>query len=345
MDTKNEVTIYDIASKLSLSPATVSRALNNSKLVNKQTLRKVQLLAESLNYRQNNFASNLRKQKTNTIGVILHELNSNFITSVLAGIEKVTAKAGFDIIITHSSENKEKEIANASNLFHKRVDGVIASLSFTTKDLKHFEQFKSKGIPVIFFDRVDEESNYPKVIIDNFSSGYRATQHLIDQGCQRIAMVTSNLSRNVYMKRHSGYVKALKDNKLNYEKELVFIKDLSEQSAIKVAKEIVKMKPMPDGMFVTNDFSCAVCMSTLKKSGIKIPEDIAVVGFNNDAIGKLIEPQLTTINYPGREIGEIAARIIINHLKEVTDIKLTNTFIINSELIIRESSLKKSKDN
>ncbi len=336
-----EITIYDIAKELKLSPATVSRGLKSSKVISKLTVKRILDKAEELGYRHNNFASNLRKQKSHTIGVLLHELNSNFITSVLSGIEKITTEAGYDIIIAHSGESYEKEVANALNLFHKRVDGVIASLSFTTKNLDHFKLFFEKNIPVVFFDRVDENSERTHVIIDNYKCGYIATQHLIEQGCKRVAMLTANLKRNVYAQRHRGYTDALFDAGMEYNKNLVLVKDLSEQSALEAAHEILKMKPLPDGLFVTNDFKAAVCMQELKRHGIKVPDDIAIVGFNNDAISKIIDPQLSTINYPGRDMGEITARNLINHLKGVGNIATTNRIIVKSELIIRESSRRK----
>ncbi len=336
-----EITIYDIAKELKISAATVSRALKNSKLISKGTTKRIMDKAEELGYRHNSFASNLRKQKSHTIGVLLHELNSNFITSVLAGIEKVTTQAGYDIIIAHSAEDYLKEVANATNLFHKRVDGVIASLSFNTKNLDHFRLFSEKKIPVIFFDRVDENSEQTHVIIDNYRSGYLATQHLIEQQCRNIAMLTASLARNVYAQRHRGYTDALFDAGMKYNKNMVLVKDLSEQSALDAAHEILKMKPLPDGLFVTNDFIAAVCMQELKRHGIRVPEDIAIVGFNNDAISKIIEPQLTTINYPGRDMGEITARSLISHLKGTGSINATNRIIVKSELIIRESSVRK----
>lgn len=341
MKPKKEITIYDIAQKLELSSATVSRALQDHPTINKNTRKRIQEAAKELGYRHNSFASSLRKQKSHTIGVLLHELNSNFITSVLAGIEKVTTEAGYDIIITHSGESYEKEMANAMNLFHKRVDGVIASLSFTTKNLDHFQQFFEKNIPVIFFDRVDETSEKTHVIIDNYKCGYIATQHLIEQGCKRIVMLTATLKRNVYAQRHRGYTDALYDAGIEYDRNLVLIKDLSEQSAFEGAHEILKMKPMPDGLFCTNDFKAAVCMQELKRHGVKVPEDIAIVGFNNDSISKILDPQLSTINYPGKDMGEITARNLINHLKGVGNIAATNRIIVKSELIIRESSVRK----
>jgi LacI family transcriptional regulator len=336
-----EITIYDIATALNISIATVSRALKDDPVVNKKTRKKVFDLAEELGYRTNHFARNLRQNQTNTIGIIVHELSSNFITSVLAGVEKVTAEAGYDLIITHSSESYTKEIANAKNLFHKRVDGLIASLAFDTPDLNHFNPYIDKGVPVMFVDRVEQDGNNTVVIIDNAKCGYQATAHLIEQGFKRIAHITSSLKRNVYSQRYKGYRDALSENGIPLNEKLLFVKDLSEKSGVEAALEILKMKPLPDGAFITNDFVAAVCMRTLKEHGIKIPADIAVVGFNNDAIGKLIEPTLTTINYPGKEMGEIAARNLVNHLKGVSDMHQTNTIIVRTELIIRNSSLKK----
>jgi LacI family transcriptional regulator len=341
MKAKKDITIYDIAQKVALSSATVSRALQDHPAINKNTRKKIQEAAKELGYRHNTFASSLRKQKTHTIGVLLHELNSNFITSVLSGIEKITTEAGYDIIIAHSGESYEKEVANANNLFHKRVDGIIASLSFTSKNLDHFQQFVEKNIPVIFFDRVDENSEKTHVIIDNYKCGYVATQHLLEQGCKKIVLLTANLKRNVYAQRHRGYTDALYDANVEYNKDRVLVKDLSEKSAIEAAHEILQMKPLPDGLFVTNDFKAAVCMQELKRHGIKVPDDIAIVGFNNDAISKIIDPQLTTINYPGQDMGEVAARNLINHLKGESNLSTTNRIIIKSELIVRESSIKK----
>ncbi|HYE54226.1 MAG TPA: LacI family DNA-binding transcriptional regulator [Chitinophagaceae bacterium] len=341
MSTDKEVTIYDIAKKLNVSPATVSRGIKDHPSISKKTKKRIFDMAKELGYRSNHFARSLRQNQTNTIGVLVHELNSSFITSVLAGIEKVATEAGYDLIIAHSSENMAKEAANARNLFHKRVDGLIASLSFDTTDLSHFQPFVDKGIPLIFFDRVEQDGKSPIVIIDNVKCGYVATNHLIEQGCKKIVHVTSSLKRNVYADRFKGYKDALYDNGIKLDESLVLINDLSEKAGIEAAMKIMKMKPLPDGAFITNDFVAAVCMRTLKEHGVSIPGDIAVVGFNNDAISKLIDPPLTTINYPGKDIGETAARNLVNHLKGVSNINQTNTIIIRSELIIRKSSMRK----
>lgn len=340
MKQQKEVTIHDIAKELELSSATVSRALQNNPTITKKTRTRVQEAARKLGYRHNIFASSLRKQQTNTIGVIVHELRSNFITSVLSGIEKVTSETGYDLIIAHSSESFKKEAGNAANLFHKRVDGLIASLAFDTIGLDHYALFRDRDIPIVFFDRVEEQSESTKVIIDNYKCGYEATKHLIEQGCKRIVLVTASLERNVYAQRFKGYKDALSDNNLPFNNQHLLIKDLSEQCGMEAAQQILNMDPLPDGAFITNDFSAAVCMQQLKEHGVRIPEDIAVVGFNNDTIGRIIEPQLTTIDYRGGDMGEIAARSLTNHLQGISNIRHTNTIVIRSDLIIRKSSLR-----
>lgn len=341
MKNNKEATIYDIARKLNVSPATVSRSLNNHPAVNKKTKKKIEETARAMGYRSNMFASNLRTQRTHTLGVIVPKLNSNFVSSVLAGIEKVANKSGYNLIISQSQESEKKEIANAATMFNSRVDGLIVSLAFDTKSLSHFEPFFKKDIPVVFFDRVSYDKPGANVVIDNFKAGYDATAHLITQGCKRIAHITGNLSRNVYADRLKGYRAALAEKGIAFHKKKLIINNLDEQSAINAAHQILAMKPLPDGIFITNDNCAAICMQVLKESGYRIPEDVAIVGFNNDLITRVIEPNITTINYPGQEMGEIVAHHIVNHLEGIAPLTITNTIIIKSELIVRGSSLRK----
>jgi len=337
---QKEITIYDLARELQLSPATVSRGLKNHHAINTNTRKRIIDKAEELGYRSNNFASNLRKQKTQTIGVLVHQLNSNFIASVLAGIEKVTASVNYDIIIAHSSESGKKEIANANNLFHKRVDGLIVSLASDTTDLSHFQQFFKRNIPVVFFDRVEEGSRGTKIIIDNHKAAYQATTHLIQQGCKRIVHITSNQKRNVYANRFAGYKDALKNFNIPFDERNVFIGALDKESTIDIAKQIAQMKPLPDGIFAINDLSAALCVQVFKEYGIRVPEDIAVVGFNNDTVGTITFPQLTTVNYPAVKMGEAAATALFNQLLHSDDNNQDGNIVLEAELIVRDSSAK-----
>lgn len=335
---KKEVTIYDLARELNVSATTVSRALSNHPAVNKDTRKKIFNKANELGYRTNLLATNLRKQCTNTIGVIVPRLNSSFMSSAIAGIEKVANEAGYNLIISQSLETVRKEAENAKTMFNNRVDGLLVSLAYDTENIDHFEAFINKDIPLIFFDRVFDNKNCTSIVIDNVKAGYIATKHLTEQGCRNIVHITGNLRRNVYADRLKGYRYALIDQEIDYKDNLVFETNLSEEAGMKAVERILKMGPLPDGIFVANDMCAVSCMKALKKSGIKIPRDIAIVGFNNDPISSVIEPNLSTIDYPGYEMGETTARNLINCLKSGTAINSANTVILRSELVVRESS-------
>ncbi len=342
---EKEITIYDLAKKLNLSIATVSRALKDDPVVSKKTKKKIADLAEQMGYRSNHFARNLRNQRTNTIGVIVPRLDSYFMATVISGIENIANNEGYNLIISQSSESFDKEIECAKTMFNNRVDGLLVSLAYDTEDLNHFDLFFKRQIPLIFFDRVMDHENCPNILIDNRRAAYEVTQHLINQGCQRIIHITTTPKRNVYVDRLLGYKHALADNNLPFEDDFIIISNLSQEAGELAAKKVLQMKPLPDAIFVAND-NCAVgCMLALKQAGIKIPEDIAFAGFNNDPVSKVIEPNLTTINYRGYEMGQAAAHNLINHLNETATIRSTNTILLRSELIVRDSSTKKKSNS
>lgn len=342
MEKVKEVTIYDIARRLKISPTTVSRGLQDHPRISKKTKKKIFDLANEIGYRTNHFARNLRNQKTNTIGVIVPRLNSHFMSSIISGIEQVANDQGYSLLISQSSEAAEKEAASAKTMFNSRVDGLLVSLAYDTGELSHFDSFFKKNIPVIFFDRVMEQENSTSILIDNRQAGYNATKHLIEQGCTRIVHITAMPKQNVYADRLKGYRQALSEAKIRFRESNVLVTNLSQEAGAEAAETILKMKPLPDGVFVAND-SCAVgCMLALKGAGIRIPEDIAFVGFNNDPVSKVIEPNLTTVNYSGNEMGQVAARHLIDHLNGTSPIGKTNTIVLRSELIVRPSSLKKT---
>ena len=341
MSNEREVTIYDIARELNISATTVSRGLQDHPTISKKTKKKIFDLAEQLGYRSNHFARSLRNQKTNTFGIIVPRLNSHFMSSIIAGIENAANEQGYSLLIAQSSESSVKEASSARTMFDSRVDGLLVSLAVDTADLSHFNHFFKKNIPVIFFDRVMQHENSVNILIDNRQAAYNATRHLIDQGCRKIMHITAPTLQNVYKDRLKGYKEALGEHKIRFREEYVVITDLSQEAGAEVAKTMLKMKTLPDGVFAAND-SCAVgCMLALKDQGIRIPQDIAFVGFNNDPVTKVIEPHLTTINYSGYEMGQVAARHLINHVRDVSFVSSTNTIILRSELIVRASSLKK----
>jgi LacI family transcriptional regulator len=339
MTEEKEVTIYDIARKLDLSPATVSRGLQDHPAIKKDTRKRIKETALKMGYQNNLFARNLRSKKTNTIGIIIPRFDSYFMSTVIAGMEKVANDRGYNLIISQSQETVEKEIASANTMYNSRVDGLLVSLAYDTENIEHFDSLLKKNIPIIFFDRVLEHPKCTNIIIDNTKAGYDAALHLLSQGCKHLVYVGGNLKRNVYSERLKGFKLALLENGLPFADSQVIINNLNEDAGVDVARTILKMKPRPDGIFAANDTSAVACIQELKAAGVQIPQEIAVVGFNNDPISHIIEPNLTTVNYPGREMGEIAATTVINAINNLPASSL-NTLVLRHQLIVRESSLR-----
>src|SRR6186713_892446 len=244
MDNSKDVTIYDIAKNLDVSPSTVSRALNDDPTVSKKTRKKIFETAAQMGYRSNPYAKNLRQQQSLTIGVIVYELNNSFITSVLSGIEKLANEAGYGIIIMDSAQRAGKEVANAQSLFHRRVDGVIAFLAPDTKQLDHFHPFIDKNIPVVFLDHAGHAPGTTSVVIDNAACGHMATMHLIAQGCRRIAHLTSTLDHGIYALRYNGYLAALKEAHLPFERSMLITTPPTEEDSQAAALALMALNPM-----------------------------------------------------------------------------------------------------
>jgi LacI family transcriptional regulator len=340
MNNQKEITIYDIAKKLDLSPATVSRGLKDHPAIKKDTRKRIKDAAFKMGYQHNMFARNLRAKSTNTIGIIIPRLNSYFMSCVISGMERIANDRGYNLIISQSQETFEKEIASVNTMFNSRVDGLLVSLAYNTENIAHFDALFKKKIPVIFFDRVAQHAKSTTIVIDNVKAGYDATTHLIEQGCKRIVYIGGNLKRNVYADRLKGYKLALLEHNIAFDEDLVIINNLTEQGGIEASQKILQMPLRPDGIFAANDVSAVACLLALKESGIRVPEEIAIVGFNNDPISHIVEPNLTTINYPGLEMGEIAANTLIDTINNLPTANL-NTIVLRHELIPRRSSLRK----
>ncbi len=340
MNLKKEVTIYDLAEALNISASTVSRGLKNNPLIKEETRTRILKMAKKMGYQQNTFASNLRKNRSNNVGVVVPRLDSYFMSKVISGIEKIANQKGYNLIINQSEESYEKEITCIQTMFNSRVDGLLISLASNTPDVDHLDIIKNKGIPLVFFDRVENQAHSVTILIDNFQAAYEATLHLIDSGCKRIMHIGGNLKRSVYSDRYQGYRRALKDRNLDYSKELLFTHKLNEDTGSQAVERIMKMQNRPDGIFAANDTTAVSVICNLKMNGIKIPEDIAIVGFNNDPISRVVDPNLTTINYPGTEMGELAASTLINQIENKHSADDLKSIFLKHKLIIRNSSQK-----
>jgi LacI family transcriptional regulator len=343
MKSNKEVTIYDVAKALNISPSTVSRGLKDHPHIRKETKRRILITAREMGYQHNKFASNLRQNKSNTIGVIVPRLNSYFQATAIAGIEKITSQYGYNLIISQSQESAKKEISGISTLYNNRVDGLLVSLSYESKNLDPFNIFFNKDIPVVFFDRVFTCPGCTSIVINNYRAGYEVTSHLISQGCKRIVHLGGSLLLNLYADRFGGYKQALKDNGLKFDQDLVIFSALDEKAGIEAARRILRMDKRPDGVFTANDTSAVATICELQLAGIDIPDEIAVAGFNNEPISRVIQPNLTTVHYPAQEIGEIAASTLINKLNKSQSTNLS-TVVLEHTLIIRQSSIRKKKE-
>ncbi len=335
---KKEVTIYDIAAQLNVSAATVSRALRDDPAVSAPTKKKIFDLAEAHGYQANLFARNLRQQQTRTIGVIVPRLNSYFMATVISGIEHLANEAGYNLLISQSSELPEQENAIVKTMFNNRVDGLLVSLAYPTADLQHFKRFFQKHIPVIFFDRTLENNIFTNIRIDNQQAGYDATRHLLELGRRRILHVSVSHTHNIYRDRFNGYAQALQEFHIPLDRNYLYLDDLSLEAGARAARHALELPERPDGIFVANDNCAAGCMMALKKAGIRIPEDIALVGFNDDPVCQIVEPNLTSIHYPAYEMGKMAAHHLFRQLAADEAVGTVEVVGLKSELVVRGSS-------
>lgn len=343
MEENKDVTIYDIAERLKLATSTISRALKDHPSISEKTIKKVKMVAEEMGYVPNSLAAGLRGNKTQTIGVLIPTVTQPFLSSLISGIEITAQKSGYNVIIMQSNDSYEAEVSMAKSLYSSRVSGVICSLAMKTTDTSHFQQFVANNIPLVFVDRVPKNFNTFRVIIDNYSAGYKATKHLIEQGCTRIAHLTAGSEfGNLYSERRRGYIDALKEHNLPVDEELIVdLKSVTYKDGVKASNKLLDLNPIPDGIFASGDIIAVSAVQTAKKRGLKIPQDIAVIGFNNDPISEIIDPNISTISHPASKMGKASAEIILKNIKstkkkdEVKEITFLNT---ETEVLVRESS-------
>jgi LacI family transcriptional regulator len=340
-----QVTIKDIARELGISPSTVSRALKDHPDISPETKRAVNELAEKLNYQPNIVALNLRQSKTNTIGVIIPEIVHFFFSTIIKGIDDVAYSAGYNVILAQSNESLEREKTDLKALFNSRVDGMLMSLSRETTNFEHIESILAKGVPVVFFDRVFNNPSLSTVVVDDYEGAKEATLHLIEQGCKRIAHIEGPPNLAISKQRLKGYEDALKQHKMPLSDELVVACPFGSIEEGRAATEkLLMLKTPPDGIFASNDPAAIGSMQAIKEKGLKIPKDVAVVGFSNWLFSSMLEPPLSSVDQPGFEMGQEAAKLLIRHIemKEKNDAEPpAETKVLKTRLIVRESSLKK----
>ena len=333
-----EITIHHLASELKISASTVSRALNNNLRISEKTRQLVRLKAIELGYRPNVLAANLRSKKTNTIGVVVPRIDRFFFSSAISGIEDYAWTKGFNVIISQSNDLLMKEINCVQTLFNNRVDGIIISISMQTNEDKHFRLFSDKNIPIIFFDRFSPSIECDRIVIDDFNTGYKITSHLIERGCKRIAHIAGPELLNIYKDRKDGYLKAIKEAGLPLLEGYLEITGLTKEEGKKAFSRLMSLQIPPNGVFCGNDITALSALEYCRNNNLKVPNDVALVGFSNEPFSAVVTPSLSTVEQPGYEMGFQAAQKIIHRIENSNSLIPLVNIVLPTTLIIRESS-------
>lgn len=334
---RHQTTIVDLARDLGISKSTVSRALRDQPDIHPGTRKAVLDLAQSLDYQPNLMAYGLVKSRSNVIGMIVPEFYHYFFPNVIVGAQEVLQRAGYNLMICQSAESYETEVANVKALMASRVDGLLVSLTSQTNNVEHLRSLVRKGVPLVFFNRICSDLDTPRVVVDDYDGAFGAVEHLIAQGYRRIAHLAGPPALLVSRLRQQGYLDALEKHGLVAEPELLISFDLTDEKARIYAQHLLNLAEPPDAIFAVNDPTAIEIMLVAKARGIRIPSELAVVGFSNDPLSAIIEPGLTTVAQPLPEMGRAAARLLLDQLAGGEDFTPT-TIVLKTELIIRGSS-------
>ena len=337
----SKVTLKKIAETLGLSTATVSKALKDYSDISPKTKLKVKELAETLNYKPNSFAQSLRYQESKIIGLIIPQIVHHFFSNIILGVTKTAEKNGYLVITLQSDESYKIEKEQIDHLLNRNVDGILMSLADNTVNYKHIKEARKAGIPVVLYDKISKSIDCHKIVIDDKKAAFDATKHLIDIGCKRIAHVRGSLKPQTTIDRFIGYKNALKAHNIPFDNSIVFeTEHLTFEDGRKIADEIALKHRDVDGVFAFSDLLATGVLVGLKDHGIKIPEDVSIMGFSNWFLTTITTPTLSTVDQPGYQMGEVACNLL---LEEINDIKKGHvvkykTIEIPTKVIIRDST-------
>jgi len=336
------ITIHDLAKELELSSSTVSRALQGNPRISEKTRKEVTELATKWNYQPNSNASNLRKGRSNTIGVLVPRISRHFFSNAIAGIEAVCSAAKRNVVIFQTHENLENEKSGLEAFLRIPVDGFIMSLSAETKQYEHIQEVLKRDIPIVFFDRVYEGNSNYQVMLDDYSGAFQAVEHLIQQGCRKIAFMGGPDYLNNYRERKRGFMDALKKHNLPVNPNWLADQSLTRKEGAAFAEKVFGQSTpnRPDGLFSCSDYSALGAILFLKKSGIRIPEEVAVAGFANEPFTEFMEPPMTSVDQSAEEMGRSAAEMLFRIIDADDSDKSSKQQYIQPKLVIRKSTLK-----
>jgi LacI family transcriptional regulator len=336
---KNQsVTIKHIAAALNISISTVSRALHDAYDVSPETRKKVLDLAEQLDYHPNPFAVSLVKHETKIIGVLLPEIATPYFSMIVKGIQDVAYNAGYNVMFFISDESLEREKIILKKLSVNSLDGLLVAVSIETHSSEHIQKLMSKGLPVVFFDRVLTDINTSKVVQDDYQGAFNATLHLIQQGYKRIAHLAGPKNLENARQRAQGYMDALEQNGMDIRKNLIVYSSFSQQDGLRDMSKLLGLKPVPDAVFAVNDRKAIGAMVALRRYGYKVPDHVAMISFGNTPVSEVMTPTLSTVEQAAYEIGAKSCQLLFGHIK-TPDIA-PQIVVMPSKLVIRESSVK-----
>ncbi|RYY30439.1 MAG: LacI family transcriptional regulator [Sphingobacteriaceae bacterium] len=343
MKNQKRATIHDIARKLNIAASSVSRALNNSSKVSDKTKKLVLETAKELNYKQNYLASNLRKGHNQTIGVVVPRINQNFFSNVIAGLEEVTYKNGYNLVICQSNELHEREVQCVETLINQHVSCIVISISAEHNNSDHLKNALLQGIQMIQFDRVALDLETYKVINDNEMAATDAVLHMISQGYKRIALLEGPQNLAIFRQRKAGYIRAMEQHKIPLQEELIIKNAWTKELGAKATRKLLSMSTPPDAIFAsTSDFSALGVLEVANNMGINVPQTLGICGYSNEAFSEITTPSITTVDQYSKRMGKAIADLYFQEVKEASANKVYKTVSIKPKLIIRSSTQKNS---
>jgi LacI family transcriptional regulator/LacI family repressor for deo operon, udp, cdd, tsx, nupC, and nupG len=336
----HQPTIIDLAKQLGISKSTVSRALTGHPHTNPDTRRRVLELAQELDYQRNTLALSLAKHQSFSLGMVVPEIQTSFFSFAITGAQEVASKAGYTLFICQSGEAYATEVANVRALAERQIDGILTSLAKDTTDVAHLRNLQRKGVPLVMFNRVSPELDVSKVVVSDREGAFQAVEHLILAGCKRIAHLAGPSNLLISQNRLNGYLDALRLYQLPVEPELIAGYDLSRGQARVALMRLLDLPQPPDAIFCINDPTAIEVMQILKVRGLKVPDDIALVGFSDDPASSLVEPALTTVAQPVLEMGQVAAQLLLEQIATDPDKFTPQVRVLKTKLVVRRSSVR-----
>ncbi|WP_432221143.1 LacI family DNA-binding transcriptional regulator [Flavobacterium sp. TMP13] len=341
MEKKKKTTIKDIANLLGITPSAVSKALSNHPRISDKTKLAVQEAVVSLNYQPNYLSSALRKGKSNLVGLIVPRVNTHFYASVIENIEAVLNLSGYNVIMAQTNESYDKECKSINALLNIQVDGIIASIANETVDFSYYEKIKENGVPLVLFDRGENDLEVDYVGIDDYHCSYIIIEHLVKQGYKQIAHITGPSHTRIYNNRIRGFKDALQKFNLSFEPDLIIESNLQIEDGRRIMTDLLKRDNRPDAVYAASDNAALGALQVLLENGIKVPEEIALVGFGNEPFSSIMRPSISTINQFSAEIGKQAALAFLDRINFPEKKVTLNKIILEAEFLIRNSSLRK----